>query len=1333
MKIQGIARVSFAQHFRLLVTTQRRTRNGHPGPLARGVSLHSGGRRFVLRAAAACLALCPAWAQRGASPGATATGVSGERILAESGIHGGLIVHVGGRDGALAVSLAKAPNVLVHVLVRHRDTLDEVRSRIRDADLYGRMSAMSWQDPLLPYADGMVNLLLVLDKRVELKPEEIDRVLAPLGVAWIQREGALTSYRKAWPTDVDQWSHSRYDATGNAVSKDKRVGPPRFLQWEASPRWNRGTKTSSLVSTQGRIFFILDDSHFASSSRTWSLIARDAYNGIRLWRHELPSWGGARGGKKVGPAQVHRRLVATGDKVYATLGELVPVSVLNAATGELIRVLEHTEKAEEFIVSDGVLVALVNPGTPAGIRRGQGRSMRLVAVDPDAGKLLWEHSAAMIMPLTLASDGKQVVYHDGKVIESLDLRTGSPRWTSPPTGQTVVFRSNANADSPGAEKSTIILAPQFAPTLIIYGDVVAFAGGRQLNVVSAADGRELWRTDYAPSNYSVPVDLFGFEGSLWGPDIGMNLWRPLDDNIDVNAYDPLTGIVRKSVKGKYGFRFQHHRCHQMKVVGNTLIAARAGIEFLNTDTGEVAAHHWVRGSCFYGVMPANGLLYLPPHNCACYIRAKLSGFQALNSVPPLRSAEIPEERRLQRGPAYGQTAEDTAGTRPEDWPTYRHDMARSGRASTKVDPELLLGWQTQLGGRLTSPVVADNRVYLASTDAHRLHALDATTGRTLWQYTFDGRVDSPPTIHEGLVLCGCRDGSVCALRAADGTLVWRFLARPEERLIVSRGQLECVWPVSGSVLVVNNIVYFAAGKSSYLDGGIHLYGLNPHTGRKLIDTVLSTRRPDGSQLLDEQGVDGFLNDILSSDGERIFMRHHGLDQAGNPKSERVTHLHSPDGYLSSDTTSRLLWTYAPMYTSPHQGAFYDLRLSRALFPSGRILVEGPEAIYGFGQNHYAKMRVEPGGKWALFAAAKENDVPLDLSAKEYRKLALSGKQSVHFRWSEAIPIQAWAMVKTADVLFVAGPLGRGLTSQASLEGRANAKLLAVSPVDGRVLAEMSLPSAPVWDGMAAAGGYLYLAMVNGQAFCLWSTASGRPGTPLSPSAWGPTLPPVNIAEEPDLVGRWRFDEGIGMFARDCSGRGHDAEVSGSWGTGDFGTCLVTGGVPLAAVIPDAPHLQFGNDDFTLALWVKVDGHGKRLLGKEAFPKNWWVINLLDNGRAELVLGEGRGPGRSVRAKTTAAIAIDAWSHLVAVVDRQAEEVRWYLNGKLDSHHPIPKTMTKGLNAAGRDIAIPSSHKPFRGLIGDFRIYRKAVSAERVRELFQEEAPRRTSTAFRIRD
>lgn len=999
--------------------------------------------------------------------------------------HGGLMVIAGCEDAQQLLLPAKNANTLVHGLVRERPTLQAMRERVQLADGYGRASAMLWESPYLPHADGMVNLLLVNDEQLASDPAEIDRVLAPLGVAWIQGRDSLKKYRKPWPADVDQWSHSRYDATGNAVSKDQLAGPPRYLQWEALPRWNRGTKTSCLVTMQGRIFYILDDSHFAAGPQTWSLVARDAGNGIQLWRHRLPSWGGARGGKKVGPAQVHRRLVADEGRVFVTLGEFAPVSVLDAKNGEVLRTLTSTERAEEILLSAGVLVALVNPNTPAGRRRGKGRSMQLVAVNPGNGRMLWTHPSKMIMPLTMAADGKQVVYHDGRVIRSLDLKTGVPRWTSPPTGQKIVHRDRSHPDSPGAEPSTIVLAPQFAPTLIIYGDVVAFAGGRQLNVMSAKDGKERWRSAYAATNYSVPVDLFGYGGVLWGPDPGMNLWRPLDDNIDFNAYDPMTGTVTKQVKGKYGFRFQHHRCHQMKMVGGKVVAARAGIEFLDTENGKVEAHHWIRGSCFYGILPANGRIYVPPHNCACYVRAKLSGFMALNHGAPLRESRIDENRRLVQGPAFGAAASrpSESDISPDDWPTYRHDAARSGGTKTRVCPTLLLGWKASVGGRLTSPVVADNRVYLASTDAHTLHAFNAETGEPAWRSTFNGRIDSPPTVYRGLVLCGCRDGSVHALRAGDGALAWRFMAAPCERLIVSRGQLESVWPVSGSVLVVNDTVYFAAGKSSYLDGGIRFFGLDPMTGRKRLETVLSARKADGSETLDEQGVDGCRSDILSSNGRGIFMRHKALDLAGKPLSEPTSHLHSPDGFLSWDATSRLLWTYAPMFTSPHQGAFYDVRLSRVLFPSGRILVEDGDTVFGFGQNHYQRLQTEPGGQWALFAAFKASDVPLHLTAVEYKKLALARKHSVKFRWWKRVPIQVWALVKTPDILFAAGPRGSESISSDALEGRTGALLLAVNPKTGDVVNEMPLPSAPVWDGMAAANGSLYLSLTDGDILC----------------------------------------------------------------------------------------------------------------------------------------------------------------------------------------------------------------------------------------------------------
>jgi hypothetical protein len=551
----------------------------------------------------------------------------------------------------------------------------------------------------------------------------------------------------------------------------------------------------------------------------------------------------------------------------------------------------------------------------------------------------------------------------------------------------------------------------------------------------------------------------------------------------------------------------------MKVVDNRVIAARAGIEFLDTDTGEVAAHHWTRGSCYFGVLPANGLLYVPPHDCACYVRAKLSGFLAMSSQPPTRAAAIPDDQRLQVPARVWETRPTlyrAEGRTSEDWPTYRHDRAVPDEQQTQVATDLLLGWQAPVGGKLTSPVIAENRVFLASTDEHTLHALDAATGAALAVPSTAGGFAAHHPRGIGSVRLPRWFGPCVA--SADGQLVWRFRASPEERLIVSRGQLESVWPVSGSVLVVDDTVYFAAGKSSYLDGGIRLYGLEPshrpeNRGRGRFDArsrrFPAVGRSGCGRLSERHLVQRRAADLPAASGFRSGGQRVGRAVRSSARRRRFSEF------------------------GHHRPSVVDLRAVVHLAAPGRVLRPASQphvvplrpdswsrgtTIYGFGQNHYGRA-CRAGRAMGLFSADKHSGVPLDLSAVEYRKLALAGEHAVRFRWWKQLPIQVWAMVRTEDLLFVAGPVGNESVSPAAFEGLRTPCCWRFAR-RGKVLAEMPLPAAPVWDGMAAASGNLYLSLTDGQILCLWSAASGRPGIPLSPPAWRSLLPPVETAEEP---------------------------------------------------------------------------------------------------------------------------------------------------------------------------------------------------------------------------
>ena len=73
------------------------------------------------------------------------------------------------------------------------------------------------------------------------------------------------------------------------------------------------------------------------------------------------------------------------------------------------------------------------------------------------------------------------------------------------------------------------------------------------------------------------------------------------------------------------------------------------------------------------------------------------------------------------------------------------------------------------------------------------------------------------------------------------------------------------------------------------------------------------------------------------------------------------------------------------------------------------------------------------------------------------------------------------MVLTEDVLFLAGPpdVVPEEDSYAAFEGRVGAKLWALSPQDGEQLYEWPLESLPVFDGMSAAHGRLFIAQADG--------------------------------------------------------------------------------------------------------------------------------------------------------------------------------------------------------------------------------------------------------------
>jgi len=1072
----------------------------------------------------------------------TSSANEANRILETAGVHGGLVVHVGCGDGRLTAAFHGNDGYLVHGLDSDPANVSMARKHIRELGLYEKVSVAHWIGERLPYIDNLVNLVVV-SGQCQVTNEEITRVLAPGGVAISLQPSAssLQPFKKPWPEEIDQWTHYLHGPDNNAVAHDSVVASPFHVQWVGDPKWarhhNHLSSTSAMVTSAGRLFAIVDEGPTASINlpTKWSLIARDAYNGVVLWKKPVGPWEGHLRPFRSGPAELSRRLVAVDDRVYVTLGYGKPLTALDAATGGIVRTYDDTEGTVEILCHDGVLYIVVGQideeQYAMSARRGSPsphpHNKHIRAINADTGEVVWTKSDAdtrELLPTTLCVSNEKVFFHGIAGVICLDAKSGQEVWRyrrptrirrlgwSTPTlvvREGVVLSADCAAPTMSEQRDAEGVQVQWTPTARpkrgddSLGELIA---------LSAKDGKELWRTTTA-QGYNAPSDVFVADGLVWTSTVPNLTSMDFTEGRDLH-----TGEVKRSFDTTAAFTTtHHHRCYRNKATDRLIFLGRTGTELIDLTGEKPLRHCWLRGSCQYGVMPANGLLYAPPHSCACYIQSKLSGFWALAPERKSKDQKAEELRsdvanRLEQGPAYSEVRSQkseirkgrrtsspaasnlTSDLRPlisgADWPTYRHDAARSGYTKTALSAKLRPAWESNLGDKITSPIIAEGKVLVAAVDTHTVHAFDTADGKPLWSRTVGGRVDSPPTVHQGLALFGSADGYVYCLRLADGELVWRFRAAPLDRRTVACGQVESVWPVTGSVLVHNGVVYCTAGRSSYLDGGMYMYQLDPATGKELGKTCFYSRDPEtGEQpeaLVDDVEMPGTLPDVLSCDGQSIFLRDKRLDTNGVEQEPNVPHLYSSAGLLDDNWWHRTYWVYGTKVYGRASG----WAVVGNYVPSGRLLVLDETSVYGFGRKRIG------GGDRGL------SDVSLHLFRADQEVTPLKGRRQLknnnlaltkHFKptkvtyhWSCEVPLVVRAMVLAGDVLFAAGPAmtpGDGAI-EPSFDDNTDALLMAFSADDGQELSQYELEAQPTFDGMAVANGCLYLSTTDGRIVCM---------------------------------------------------------------------------------------------------------------------------------------------------------------------------------------------------------------------------------------------------------
>jgi outer membrane protein assembly factor BamB len=1002
------------------------------------------------------LATSQSWSQAPAPLEGPTAAIRG-LIAAESGISGGLCVQVGAEDVETVAGLALSGHFLVQVLDADPQRVQEARRRFQASGIYGLFSVDQMSDgSKLPYTENLVNLLLVKGPDDEqVPPREAYRVLCPDGtvtyapgqataeqltaagfvdVRKSNPPGGSLLGRKPRPAGMDEWTHPRHSASGNAVSHDTLVAPPRRVRWVVGAQ----AEVPGMVTAAGRTFY-------------GGVLARDGFNGLRLWHRDVIGPPSADGFtmKKLEPHNVPP--VADGDRVYVV--ENKKLRALDAATGDVIR--EYPDAGEPLTVLShkGTLIV----ATRDGVR----------ALDTESAQLKWSCALSAPRYMVAGDDSVAVIQGSaarGESIEAvvLDLTTGGVRWKRNdlpwlPTVRRAVYHRG----------------------LIAY-EVSTFNNdgpGNALHLVSATDGSVQLDHPFLPGmNHHRQARAMFLDDRMW---------------------------LLHGGRGKDKERFPIQVSSLDLGTGETLVTHRAGLthcfppvmtsrymlsgEFDLTDlaTGETDAHQITKAACGRdgGWVPANGLIYVTPKHCVCW--PMLRGYTALAPQRPAGSvADMdlkPANFVLESGVAAPETnpSEDSGA----DWPCYRHDPWRSGSTSAQAPAELRTLWSAELGdnelsgpivedwkenmfvkGPITSPVIAGNRVVVARPDAHEVVALDADSGTIAWRFTANGRVDTAPTLHRGLCLFGAKSGWVYCLRADDGRLVWRLRAAPVEEQMVAYGQLESPWPVPGSVLVSDDVAYFAAGRQSLADGGILIFAVDPPSGQIHWVRRLDSIPQKGFYECSGLEFDNF--DLLHREGDKVGMSRWVFDrETGDMSLDRWAAFAKLNTGGGDAMVPRGCWSYAPR----HQRRIPSFTHRRPL------AVFRDNVLYGGLQGEATAYRRDfnlEGGEtfdtrwitgWAASGLSRDGKMPW----RSHRLAEKAAWRVAVFEEANSAP-SIDAMLLAGERLLLAGSTG---------------ELRVLSTVDGKQLAQASLP-APLWDGMAVAHGRLYYSTRDGRLLCL---------------------------------------------------------------------------------------------------------------------------------------------------------------------------------------------------------------------------------------------------------
>jgi len=963
-------------------------------------------------------------------------GTGSATVLERTGIQDGICVVLGlprAEAAEFVAELGGSGNLLAYFQSPDDREVALVRETAELAGLLGESVFVNRGDwASVHLADNLAGAVVVSPSaQGHVSEDELLRVLHPGGKAALGRREIV----KPQPAGTDVWSHPYHGPDNNPQSTDQIARAPYLTQYLAEPKFSCMPQVT--VGAGGRLFKAFG--HMAHNANQIpvlnTLMCVNAYNGTILWKRDLRE-----------NFMIHRNtMIATPETLY--LADDESCKLIDAATGQVRSEITIPEGIGDgpvwkwMAMEDGVLYALVGGqevkiDTMRSSRRALGHwgwrmwqghayddpkknfgfGRTFVAIDPATRRMLWHYDEEEFLDSrgVCMKNGRIYFYSPGKLLGCLDAVSGEPVWrTSDP----------ALLEAIGPEGPAQHWDYGFATSTYLKCNdrFLFFAGPQRSRLVAASTeaGRLVWQIDHG--NFQLVLR----EDGLYAAGRQRDSFK-----LDYETGKELDRFVPRST------------CTRATGSVDSVFYRGGGTWRVDVAAGRALPITPMRPPCQDGVVISDGLLYWGPWMCGCHL--SLYGHVCLAPAEQPAMERDLGDSRLEPGEGDPTTVVQFPA-RPDDWPSYGADNARTSSTGVPLPAGVVRKWTFAPPSPAlpSAPIAVGDTVFVADRKGV-VRALDAADGEPRWKAFTGGAVYFPPAFWNGRVYVGSADGWVYAYEAATGRRLWRFRAAPRQRLIPVFGKLTSTWPVAGGVVVQDGAVYAAAGIANY--DGTHVYALDAVTGH-----VIWHNGTSGDVSSEAKTGASLQGDLYLQDGELRFAGGNvcevarydlGTGRCLNPPPDRVR-----------ATCRTAFYPYYPEY-GQYQGLDHDL-------PDGRTLSYQMSFDRGL---HSSLALLEP-----LAGDAQE---------AELQPRWMAARQNIRRRPT------AWEVAGCQFHSFIVAPGGLLAAGETGFDDEARFFLAAIDPTDGSDVWRVKLPAAAVKGGTAMDHrGRIFASLADGRVVC----------------------------------------------------------------------------------------------------------------------------------------------------------------------------------------------------------------------------------------------------------